>query len=79
MIVDEVDEVLGVDDKHVKTSKILLSQASSPLTMTMKPLFAWHIAHYFLIMIMLMWYPLRWDASNTFTVDTCIVHDPTSL
>ena len=32
-IVDEVDEVLGVDEKRVKTSKTLLSQASSPLTM----------------------------------------------
>ena len=44
MIVDEVGGMLGVDEKCVKTSKTLLSQASSSLTMTMNPFIACHIA-----------------------------------
>ena len=78
-IVDEVDEVLGVDEKRVKTSKTLLSQASSPLTMTMKPFYCMAYSTLFhdvdhVDVVTTMVGCLRY-----FLVDICIMHDPTIL
>ena len=76
MLVDEVDGVLGGGPEDFKT---LMNQASSPLTMSMKPFYACHIATYCCCNgIMMRWYP-RWWLPPYFLVDTCIVHNPTFL
>ena len=76
MLVDEVDGVLGEAPEDLKT---LMNQASSPLTMSMKP---------FLCMTYSTILSLQRNHDEVvttlmgclcyFLVDTCIVHDATS-
>ena len=76
-LVDEVDGVLGEGPEDLKT---LMNQASSPLTMSMKP---------FLCMSYSTILLLQWNHNEEvttlmaclcyFLVDTCIVHGPTFL
>ena len=72
-----VDEVLGEGPEDLKT---LMNQASSPLTMSMKPFLCMSYSTILLLqrnhdeVVTTLMVRLRY-----FLVDTCIVHDPTSL
>ena len=76
-LVDEVDGVLGEGPEDLKT---LRNQASSPLTMSMKPFLCMSYSTILLLQ-------RNHDEVVTtlvgcllyFLVDTCIVHDPTFL
>ena len=76
-LVDEVDGVLGEGPEDIKT---LMNQASSPLTMSMKPFLCMSYSTILLLqrnhdeVVTTLMGCLRY-----FPVDTCIVHDPTSL
>ena len=76
-LVDEVDGVLGEGPEDFKT---LMNQASSPLTMSMKPFLCMSYSTLLLLhhnhdemVTTLVGFPCY------FLVDTCIVHDPTFL
>ena len=77
MIVDEVDGILGEGPEDLKT---LMNQASSPLTMSMKPflcmsystLLVLHRNHDEMVATLV-------GCLHFLLVDTCIVHDPTFL
>ena len=76
-LVDEVDGVLGEGPEDFKT---LMNQVSSPLTMSMKPFLCMSYGTILLlqqnhdeVVATLM------GCLYYFLVDTCIVHDPTSL
>ena len=76
-LVDEVDGVLGEGPEDLKT---LMNQASSPLTMSMKPflcisystLLLLHRNHDEMVATLV-------GCLHFLLVDTCIVHDPTFL
>ena len=77
MLVDEVDGVLGEAPEDLKT---LMNQASSPLTMSMKPFLCMTYSTILLLqrnhdeMVATLVGCLHF-----LLVDTCIVHDPTFL
>ena len=79
-IADEVDEMLGVGPENLKTSKTLLKQASSPLTMSMNPFLCMSYSTILLLqrnhdeVVTTLVGCLRY-----FLIDTCIGHDPTFL
>ena len=76
-LVDEVDGVLGEGPEDLKTP---MNQASSPLTMSMKPFLCMSYSTYYCcngnhdeVVATLM------GCLPYFPVDTCMVHDPTPL
>ena len=77
MLVDEVDEILGDGPEDLTA---LMNQASNPLTMSMKPFLCMSYGTTLLLqrnhdeVVTTLMGCLRY-----FLVDTCIVHDPTSL
>ena len=76
-LVDELDGVLGEGPEDLKT---LMNQASSPLTMSMKPFLCMSYSTILLlqrnhdVVVTTLMGCLR-----HFLVDTCIMHDPTFL
>ena len=76
-LVDEVDEVLGEGPEDLKT---LMNQASSPLTMSMKPF----LCISYITLLLLHRYHVEMVTTlvgclRYYLIDTCIVHDPKFL
>ena len=76
-LVDEVDEILGDGPEDLKN---LMNQASSPLTMSMKPFLC---ISYSTLLLLHQNHDERVatlvGCLHFLLVDTCIVHDPTLL